>query len=229
MEGDRWTAPQILPLLSGDYWEADPYPYLDGKFLYFASNKPVEENTARNGSGWRWNIYMAERSGMHWKEPKPLPSPINLEDSHDGHPWLTPNGSFYFCSSREGGLGGLDLYCSKQTEGRFTDPVNLGEAVNSKFGEEYFYLPPDESYIIFTSNNRPDGYGEHDLYISFKRDDGSWKQAKNMGSIVNSNTPDCFPRVSPDGKCLFYVSYKKGNFDIYWMDAKIIDELKSED
>ena len=37
-----------------------------------------------------------------------------------------------------------------------------------------------------------------------------------------------FPGLSPDGKYLFFVSLRTGWLDLYWVDTKIIDELKPE-
>jgi hypothetical protein len=53
-----------------------------------------------------------------------------------------------------------------------------------------------------------------------------------MGPKINTKYSERFARVSPDGRYLFFGSNRrqeKNNlyFDIYWIDAKIIDEIKS--
>ena len=78
------------------------------------------------------------------------------------------------------------------------------------------------------SSDRPDGLGSGDLYISFREHDGSWMEPVNMGEPVNSSTLEYCPVVSPDGKYLFFTSRRRGNDDIYWVDAKIIDSYRSQ-
>jgi Tol biopolymer transport system component len=83
--------------------------------------------------------------------------------------------------------------------------------------------------MIVNSSGRPDDLGNSDLYISFKKEDGSWTKLKNMGNKINSPETDYCPMLSPDGKYFFFTSKRSGNGDIYWVDAKIIDDfLKKE-
>ena len=58
-------------------------------------------------------------------------------------------------------------------------------------------------------------------------------QTKNMGSKINSSSFERFARVSPDGKYLFFGSNRnqtemQRGFDIFWIDAGIIEELKRD-
>jgi hypothetical protein len=74
--------------------------------------------------------------------------------------------------------------------------------------------------------------GSIDLYISFKTEGGRGNTV-NMRPTVNSNDTERFARVSPDGKFLFFGSNGRRidhqpNFDIYWIDASVIDVLKSK-
>lgn len=70
-----------------------------------------------------------------------------------------------------------------------------------------------------------------DLYISFKQQDGEWGPAINMGPEVNSDKWDAYASVTPDGK---YILFNRGidddgnNIDVYWVDAKIIDKLRTQ-
>ena len=130
----------------------------------------------------------------------------------------------YFASSREGNLGEKDLYYSTVKNGQFTEPVHLGESINSEHGEGDTYVSPDESYLIISSWGRPDSHGRGDLYISFKNKDGTWSKLKNMGDTINTTATEYCPVVSPDGKYLFFTS----GGDIKWMDARIIDSYKPE-
>ncbi len=47
-----------------------------------------------------------------------------------------------------------------------------------------------------------------------------------MGEKINSKKTEYCPIFSPDGKYFFFTSTRDGNGNIYWVDAKIIEELK---
>lgn len=74
------------------------------------------------------------------------------------------------------------------------------------------------------------GFGNVDLYISFRQHDGSWGDAINMGDKINTDAYEAGPKVTPDGKYLFFVrnmgSDKFENVDIFWVGAHIIETLR---
>jgi Tol biopolymer transport system component len=49
---------------------------------------------------------------------------------------------------------------------------------------------------------------------------------KNMGEGINSPQSDYCPMLSPDGKYFFFTSTRTGGGDIYWVDAKIIQDYR---
>lgn len=219
LENNQWTIPQVISF-SSQFRNINPALTYDGQKLFFASTRPLE----KNGEPGDYNIWFAERKGTGWSEPEILDSPIN-SPAYEGGPFVAKDSSLYFISTREGGYGHSDIYCSRRVNGQYTAPKNLGVPINSKYLDAYPYIPPDGSYIIFESS-RPGGFGDRDLYISYRKKDGTWGEAINMGDRINSSARDTFPRVSPDGKFFFFGSDRNGNLDIYWIDAKIIDELK---
>jgi len=66
-------------------------------------------------------------------------------------------------------------------------------------------IAPDESFLLFTAVGRPDSVGSFDIYVSFAKD-GGWTPARNLGPEVNGPARDYSPRLSPDGKFLFFSS-----------------------
>jgi len=130
----------------------------------------------------------------------------------------------YFNSERNGGKGGSDIYFSKFEEGQFTEPENIGAAINTKDTEYAPCIAPDESYLIFSRyTENPKGV---QLYISFHRSDGSWTKAEKMSKKNKLFERARFPGLSRDGKYLFFCAYANRDVEIYWVDAKIIEELK---
>ena len=53
---------------------------------------------------------------------------------------------------------------------------------------------------------------------------GEWVSTKRLGDAVNSGADEACPRLSPDGKYLFFLSNRTGAFRIYWVSASMIFE-----
>jgi len=227
-ENDRWTTPQIAPFSSSEHLSFNPVFSPDGKKLYFISNRSLDENGKPQG----FNNWFVERQASGWSEPKHHGPAVNSND--DWGASVTRDGTLYFASGREGSMGATDIFRSRLLKGRYAEPENLGVSVNTKARELYPFVAPDESYLLFASNRSAGEYGGIDLYfdiyISFRRADGSWTTAKKLDDDINSDTLENTPIVSPDGKYLFYVSQRKSSAgDVYWVGAGIFDELKPDE
>ena len=201
-ESGKWSAPQVAPF-SGQYSDADEFITRDGKQMFFISGRPVSPNISPNAAG-KLDIWVMDKAGLGWSDPKNLGSPVNSEGS-EYFPTLTRDGTLYFGSGRKGGRGGIDLYRSRFVNGKYQEPENVGDAVNTTFDEFEPYIAADESFLIFMAGGRPDGLGGFDLYISYNRN-GQWTNAKNLGAPINSPADELSPRISPDGKYFFWAS-----------------------
>ena len=122
-----------------------------------------------------------------------------------------------------------DLWKAKYDNGSFGTPEKLDDNVNEPGGQYNSFVAPDGSYLIFTTDGGSKDFGGGDLYICYRKKDGSWTKQINMGHKVNSYAREYCPSVSPDGKYFFFSSRKWGLEHIFWMDAKIIEDLKPED
>lgn len=119
------------------------------------------------------------------------------------------------------------LRYSRLNDGQRETPKAFGKQVNTGKFNAHPFVAPDESFFIF-DGVRDTGYGDVDLYISFRRANGSWGEAKNMGPDINSNVGDAGGYVSPDGKYFFFNSSRDSDTEghIYWVDAQVIENLK---
>ncbi|HEY5614975.1 MAG TPA: hypothetical protein VIL52_03060 [Bacteroidota bacterium] len=196
----QWTKPVVLPF-SGQYNDYDPCFSADGKKMYFCSNRPVPGKDRSN-----FDLYVVERTTTGWGEPQNLGPAVNT-DGNEFYPSVANDGTLIFSANREGGKGGFDIYMSSLVDGKYSEPVNLGDSINVATSEIDNYLAPDKSYIIFAGYGRPDSYGGGDLYISFWKD-GAWTKARNLGPKINSNQREYCPIVTPDGKYFFWTSFR---------------------
>lgn len=89
----------------------------------------------------------------------------------------------------------------------WTEPVNLGEPINSPGGEESFRMTPDGRMAVLVSN-REGSYGNGDVWYCFWDSvSHSWSEPQNCGPNVNTMIEDLGPCLSPDGQKLYYVQY----------------------
>ena len=219
----------------------------DGQRVYFTSE--WEGNGEEISRGGR-DIWYVDKTETSWSDPKNLgiPNSPTLETSAT----LTNDKTIYFQGEINPETNFYGIYRSEFIEGKYEEPELLPSNINTEYLDWTPFIAPDESYLLFSSH-RPDGYGNGDIYVSF-RNDGTWTDPKILGPEINgSETQERFPYVSPDGKYLFFISNKldtevksaaKNNLnfykekmtkhsnswnDIYWVDAKIIEDLKREE
>ena len=217
-----WTNPKLVPfadmMRNGDFVFAP-----DGKTLFFQSNVPIE---GLKEEGVVSNIWMTKKTDTGWTKPEHLDFSINT-DWLDSFASATADGTLYFFSRKPGGMGKSDLYKSHYKDGKYSEAINLGENFNTDEDEWDPFIAPDESYLIFCST-KAGGYGYDDFYISFRNPDLSWTRPVHMGEKINSEGSDNRPYVTPDGNYFFFTSTKRGNRDIYWVDAKIIETYRQD-
>jgi hypothetical protein len=225
MQG-KWSAP-ARPSFA-DSTADDYYPSFsrDGKKLYFGSRRKAPSGYP--GTDMRyWEV---QRNEGDWKEAVPFDTVVSKgkEFAHS----IARNGTFYFSVAPEDGRN-MNIQKAEMKNGSYTKPVVLSFSINSVDYEDGPYIASDESFLIMESQ-RPEGIeGSLDLYISFKVDEDRWTVPVNMGRKINSAFSERFARLSPDGKYLFFGSTRNQSadnwgFDIYWIDAKVIDELRNE-
>ena len=169
-----------------------------------------------------------ERTETGWSEIKNLGSPF--EDIRIMRLTVSAKGTYYFDEAGSDDGDGVIRY-SRLIDGKREEPIALSKEINTGKYNAHPFIAPDESYIIW-DGRRDSGYGHSDIYISFKQKDGSWGEAINMGGKINTEAWEAAASVTPDGKYIFFNrnmgSDKYENVDIFWVDAKIIETLRTK-
>ena len=191
-----WSTPQVADF-SGRYCDKDPHFSPDGQKLYFSSDRPVTGTQLKG-----FDIWVVQRTGQRWSRPANLGSPVNTSADEES-PSVASEGTLYFTSDREGGLGDLDIYRARRSGQGFLAPESLGPTINSARGELAVCIEPHERFLIFSSQ-RP-GFGNSDLFITHF-ENGHWSPVKNLGSGINTSAEEHSPSLSPDGQFLFFSS-----------------------
>ncbi len=137
-------------------------------------------------------IYRLDKKAAGWSEidyKNPLPF---CDDSIHvwGQPCLSADGTkLYFASNMDGTLGGQDIWvCNYVKKGKtWSNPVNLGPAVNTPKDEMYPFIHADGT-LYFASKGHC-GIGGFDIFMT-KGDGTNWGEAQNMRQPVNSAADD---------------------------------------
>lgn len=162
-----------------------------------------------------------ERTHSGWSAVKSLGAPF--KDIPIMRLTASNNGTYVFDEREEIGT----IRYSRLIDGKREAPKAFGKEINTGKWIAHPFIAPDESYLIWDSE-REGGYGDSDLYVSFRAEDGSWGPAINLGEDVNTEHEDIYGSVTPDGKYLFFHTYlgeEKAN--IFWVDAQVIENLRN--
>jgi WD40-like Beta Propeller Repeat len=216
-ENGSWSQP-IKILFHEIYSYNDPFLTPDNKKLFFISNRSLDGRGPKKD----YDIWYIERQAGAWSEPKNAGRNIN-SDKNEYYISFTKTGKMYFSSNTQDReeKNNYDIYSSDMKNDEFQPSTKLASEINTSFYEADVFIAPDESYIVFAAD-RPNGLGSGDLYVSFRKQDGTWTLSKSLGSTINTATDDFCPYVSPEGKYLFYAS--RG--DIYWVSIDVVMKLR---
>ena len=208
----RWTVPAPASF-SGTHYDDEPHISVDGSLLFWGSERPKPVISER-----KYGLWMAERSRELWGEPHYYGQGMYVTSAK--------NRTIYY-TVRTGEVD-WGIVKARYINGRYAEPELLDGGVDSPYFDAHPCIAPDERFLIFDSK-RPGavgGEGDIDLYICFPDTDGDWGKAVHMGNKINSPEQDHVASLSPDGKYLFFARGAPERWDIYWVNAKIIEDFK---
>ncbi len=207
------------------------YRYLDNKWQdSIISPRVGEPLISSDGKIMHLGRKYKERmENGDWSEIK------NLHSIIDSIPIMqlssSASGTYVFDAMGEG-----VLRYSRIIDGKREEPKLFGEEINAGTANAHPFIAPDESYILW-DGRRESGYGNADIYVSFRQYDGSWSEAINLGDKINTASSENGARVTPDGKYLFFnrnvgkvkSTDKYDDVNMFWVDAKVIETLKPKE
>ncbi len=171
-----------------------------------------------------------ERTDTGWSEAKSLGTPFEAIRIMG----LTASAKGTYVLDEVGTEGNGVLRYSRIVDGKRQDPTPLSKEINTGKWNAHPFIAPDEAYIMW-DGERENGYGESDIYISFRQEDGSWGAAINLGGEINTKAEEGGPRVTPDGKYLFFNRMvtpadvnRRAHSDLFWVNAQIVEQLRPQ-
>ncbi|MCP4726960.1 MAG: hypothetical protein GY863_18105 [bacterium] len=198
----EWTSPELAPFAI-DLEVIRPVFSLDGNNMFLSAEG---------------DIVVLERQGESWSDAEPI-SPVINTAKGEYIQSVVEDGSIYFIRTTDEDIFGkiLEICVSRKIDGEYTEPVKLGENINTDYTREYaVYVAPDESYMIIES-----GFDctSGELYICYKNSDDSWSERISLAFGYSY-----VPCVSPDGNYLFYA----GGEGVFWVNTSFIEDLKPD-
>lgn len=150
------------------------------------------------------DIWVSYKVNNTWTKPRPITDIGINTKSWESQPSISADGqTLYFASNRAGGKGGLDIWVSKKVNGRWGEPQNMGEPINTAEDDQTPFIHPDGQTLYFTSEGHI-GMGGKDIFISRLQADGTWGTPENLGYPINTKDSEGTICVSLDGKTAYY-------------------------
>ena len=114
-------------------------------------------------------------------------------------------------------FGQRDLYVSFWDGVKATEPINMGNVINSDLEESSPYLAPDNKTLYFASKGH-NGYGGYDIFASKRLDESwtNWSRPENLGPAVNGPLDEEFFTITHGSEyAIFSKQVSVHNFDLY--------------
>lgn len=155
---DGWTDPKALDIDSyadmaqgiyvGAYWTQD------GKHLILSLSED-EKVSAQD-------LYVSHlQEDGTWSKPQSLGPTLNTKEGSEHSPYMASDGkTMYFSSDREGSIGSNDIWMTKREDDSWTkwsEPVNLGEDVNTEEWDAYYTIDAQGQYAYLSSHENSKG------------------------------------------------------------------------
>lgn len=196
----------------------------DGKMLFIYRN---------DGITYIGDIFLSKYSSISnkWNTPRPLSKTINSTYFESSASITSDNEYLYFVSERpKNGYGHGDIWVSRKiSRYNWTEPINLGNTINTPEEEISVFIHPDGKTLFFSSKGHK-SMGGYDIFMSVLKEDSTWSEPINLGYPINTVDDDFNFVISSDFKTAYYSSLRKDGFgerDIYKIDLSNYDLFKN--
>jgi Tol biopolymer transport system component len=214
-EDEKWITPKKANFTKGKkVAEMHPFVSPNGKTLHFIAHDsftlPHHKESVKS-----WYV---KRSGDSWSDAKQLDSPIN--DDFVFYSNEAKNVDLYYTN-----VSKRKMYYAPKKDDKYPEVHELGT------GGFHGFISPSQDYLVVNARNKEDDQRKSDIYVYFRKKDGTWSKAINLGDEVNTNFAETCPSLTPDGKYLFFGRYNEegGLSNFYWVSAEVINKVRPAD
>lgn len=212
---DTWSAPQPLSAAVNTFQNeaALGFDEAGGRLYFFRGNTFFYGQILVD-------TFQEDRSNANVQH-RVFKSPMLTEEG-DCDPCFFNDTTLFFSSRRPGGFGGFDIYKATFGYDGWSEPENLGPAINSGYDERAPFLTRDGLVLYFSTNDARRSIGGLDILKSnFLFGTKKWAVPENMGMPINSAADDAYFVLSDDGASGWFSSSRKTGFgkrDLYFVE-----------
>lgn len=213
LEGKKWTNPKRANFTKGKkIGEMHPFVNPNGTIIHFAAHDaftlPHHKESVKT--------WFVKRLGNSWSDAKQLDSPIN--DDFVFYSNEAKNGDVFYTN-----MSKRKMYYAPKINDKYPEVHEVGT------GGFHGFISPSQDYLLVNARNKENDNRKSDIYVYFKKKEGEWSKAINLGGEVNSNFSETCPSITPDGKYLFFSRYNEegGLSNLYWVSTEVIEKLRS--
>jgi outer membrane protein OmpA-like peptidoglycan-associated protein len=175
-----------------------------------------------NGQYETRGFSIAKKSATGWEIPKKMEIPKyeKLSRGKNEYGYLTNDGKVLLMAfSEKKNSDEDDIYASfLEKDGSWSEPMNLGDDVNTDFTETTPFLAADGKTLYFSSN-REGGKGSNDIWVCKRKDETwiHWTEPTNIGEPINTDQYDAYYTISAAGDYAYFISSNNsvGKKDIF--------------
>jgi outer membrane protein OmpA-like peptidoglycan-associated protein len=213
VDGELWEEPKKLELPTGLNIENIELAGIsqDGFTLFLSIG---DRATA--------NLFSAQIEGTKLTKLVQLPSAINSRFGEFSISFSYDGMSCIFSSNRPGGIGGIDLYRSNlNPDESWSNPVNLGTTINTRFNEDGPFWHPDGRKFVFASEGHQ-SIGGYDLYETTLNKDDFWTPPTSL-DFANTVYDDRYYMIDAKGQKAFFaqaLNFFPGRYKIFSTDLQ---------
>ena len=194
----------------------------DGKsaIMVLLGNKYLDNGKMLAGVSISTNV------GGVWSKPVALNIINDYNYAEKANYFLADNRKTLLMSvERDDSQGDRDLYVTfMNADSSWSEPVNLGDVVNSAGEESAPFLASDDKTLYFSSTGFS-GYGGNDIYVTRRLDDTwtNWSEPENLGPEINSPLEDLFFNIPAASEFAYYSrGLSETNADIFRVKLPIV-------
>ena len=199
----KWSKPKAeLEPINSDNHEGTLCLNQNGTTMFFTTCQ--SENKKSLGC----EISISQLKGKIWGSLNKLEVKVD-SNTTIGHPTISADEkAVIFSAEMNGGYGGKDLWMvTRVARGQWSEPANLGPAVNTD-GDEMFPFLHNDGSLYFASNGHV-GMGGLDIFKSELNDNGIYVSAINLKSPINSSADDFGMIVERKSERGYFTSNRK--------------------
>jgi outer membrane protein OmpA-like peptidoglycan-associated protein len=158
-----------------------------------------------NGPG----LSVTMRTADGWTVPKDvvIKNLVN-KHKHSFHSFSADAKYMLHAIQTKDSYGDSDIYLSfKNDDGTYSEPMNVGDAVNTYGNETTPFLASDNRTMYFSSNGY-EGYGGNDIFVTHRLDDTwkNWSEPQNLGPEINTKSWDAYFTLPASGEEAYMVT-----------------------